>query len=441
MELSSLSNSIHNSKSSKFNKSDVINKNFINIFFVVQPKKFYNIFKTELSIDKSSEKTKKISQIKNSVSKEKNKLNTFSKTDKKNSKISKTLSTSNKNIVYANKNIIIKDITNNYNNINSNLIKPYNTKKTELKINEQNSGIISTDLTKNKNSRLYTGHKGTNKKNNSINEAKLNNSNLIPKKTKKIFNLSKNNKVFNTLEYNKSDSKNLIKNRNKKNNKEFGDSYEFNFTFNSYNNNFTQNNFNASYIKNTNKKNSKINLENCSNKKIINNFASVRNNILKDIKEIIKNKNNKTFIQKEKPKQNSKETKIGVIRKNNKKIKANDIYALKIQKIFRGYIFRKKNKLYNPINAKEKINSKNKVYIRKKILKKKSGLNLNINYNLSTYQNDYHLTEANLSKIKYTENKINTITQENKIEEIIIDRNKLFNVLGRPSITKNGSYK
>ena len=439
MELSSLNNSIHNSKSSKFNKSDVINKNFINIFFVVQPKKFYNIFKTELSIDKSSEKTKKISQIKNSVSKEKNKLNTFSKTDKKNSKISKTLSTSNKNIVYANKNIIIKDITNNYNSINSNLIKPYNNKNTELKINKQNSKIISTDLTKNKNSRLYTGHKESNIKKNSINEAKLNNSNLIPKKTKKIFNLSKNNKIFNTLEYNKSDSKNLIKNRNKKNNKEFGDSYEFNFTFNNYNNNFTQNNFNASYIKNTKKP--KINLENSSNKKIINNFASVRNNILKDIKEIIKNKNNKTFIQKENPKQNSKETKIGVIRKNNKKIKDNDIYAVKIQKIYRGYIFRKKNKLYTPINTKEKVNSKSKVYIRKKILKKKSGLNININYNLSTYQNDYHLTEANLSKIKYTENKINTITQENKIEEIIIDRNKLFNVLGRPSITKNGSYK
>lgn len=164
----------------------------------------------------------------------------------------------------------------------------------------------------------------------------------------------------------------------------------------------------------------------------------MRNNILKDIKEIIKNKNNKTFLQKEKPKQNSKESKIGVIRKKNKTIKANDIYAVKIQKIFRGYIFRKKNKLFIQINIKEKINSKSKVYIRKKILKKKSGLNLNINYNLSTYQNDYHLTEANLSKTKNAENKINSITQENKIEEIIIDRNKLFHVLG-PSITKNGS--
>ena len=320
--------------------------------------------------------------------------------------------------------------------MNSNIIQSYNNKKTKIKINKQNSGIFSTGLTKNKNSRLNTEHKESFIKNNSNNEVKLNNSNFISKKTKKIFKLSKNNKIFKTLEYNKSDSKNLIKNRNKKNNKEFGDSYEFNFTFNNYNNNFTQYNFNASYIKNTKKP--KINLENSSNKKIINNFASVRNNILKDIKEIIKNKNNKTFIQKENPKQNSKETKIGVIRKNNKKIKDNDIYAVKIQKIYRGYIFRKKNKLYTPINTKEKVNSKSKVYIRKKILKKKSGLNININYNLSTYQNDYHLTEANLSKTKNTENKINSITQENKIEEIIIDRNKLFNVLG-PSLTKNGS--
>ena len=320
--------------------------------------------------------------------------------------------------------------------MNSNIIQSYNNKKTKIKINKQNSGIFSKELTKNKNSRLNTEHKESTIKNNSKKEINLNNSNFIPKKTKKIFNLSKNNKIFKTLEYNKSDSKNLIKNKNKKNNKEFGDSYEFNFTFNNYNNNFTQNNFNASYIKNTKKP--KINLENSSNKKIINNFASVRNNILKDIKEIIKNKNNKTFLQKEKPKQNSKESKIGVIRKNNKTIKANDIYAVKIQKIFRGYIFRKKNKLFIQINIKEKINSKSKVYIRKKILKKKSGLNININYNLSTYQNDYHLTEANLSKTKNTENKINSITQENKIEEIIIDRNKLFNVLG-PSLTKNGS--
>ena len=154
----------------------------------------------------------------------------------------------------------------------------------------------------------------------------------------------------------------------------------------------------------------------------------------------MKNKNNKTFIQKEKPKQNSKETKIGVIRKNNKKIKVNDIYAVQIQKIYRGYILRKKNKLYTSINTKEKVNSKSKVYIRKKILKKKSGLNLNINYNLSTYQNDFHITDANLSKTKNTEHKINGITQENKIEEIIIDRNKLFNALG-PFLTKNGAQK
>ena len=61
---------------------------------------------------------------------------------------------------------------------------------------------------------------------------------------------------------------------------------------------------------------------------------------------------------------------------------------------------------------------------------------MNINYNLSNYQNDYCFTEANLPRTINREKKINNITQKNKIEEIIIDKNKLLNVLG-PSLTKN----
>ena len=374
--------------------------------------------------------------MKSYVSKEKVKLKSFSKSDKKNTKIFKTLSTKNKDLVYANKNIIIKDVTSNYNNINSNLMKSFNNKRNAQKINKQNPGNISIDIIKLKKNRINKAHKESIIKNNTINEFKLNNSNFIQEKSKKIFNLSKSNKTFKNIENKKSDIRNLIKNKNKRNNNEFGNSYEFNFTFNNFNNNITQNNFNGSYIKNTNKKSSKLILENTAKKKIINNFTSVRNYFFKDIKEIINEKNNRTFIQKERQNKKSKDSKIGIITKNNEKIKAKDSYSVKIQKIFRGYIFRKKYKPHIQINPKEKINSKSKVYIRKKVINKKSGLNLNTNHNLSNYQNDYHFTEANLVNTKKSENTIKNVKEGNKIEEIIIDKNKLFNVLC-PSITKN----
>ena len=154
----------------------------------------------------------------------------------------------------------------------------------------------------------------------------------------------------------------------------------------------------------------------------------MRNNILKDIKDIfIKDKNTKEKSQ------DNKIGKIGVIRKNKKK--NNDIYAIKIQKIFRGYILRKKYKFLHKKNKNEKINSNFGIYVRKKILNKKYGLNLNINDNIvPNYQKEYNLTEINLTQPKLTENNIyglnNNITQTNKIEEIIIDKNKLFKVLG-----------
>ena len=96
---------------------------------------------------------------------------------------------------------------------------------------------------------------------------------------------------------------------------------------------------------------------------------------------------------------------------------------------------RKKYKFLHKKNKNEKINSNFGIYVRKKILNKKYGLNLNINDNIvPNYQKEYNLTEINLTQPKLTENNIyglnNNITQTNKIEEIIIDKNKLFKVLG-----------
>ena len=159
----------------------------------------------------------------------------------------------------------------------------------------------------------------------------------------------------------------------------------------------------------------------------------MRKNILKDIKDIFIKDNNSKEMSKKDLKKDTKIGKIGVIRKNKKK--NNDIYVIKIQKIFREYIFRKNNKLIHRKKPNERINSNFGVYIRKKILNKKYGLNLNFNDNIVTnYQKEYKLTEMNLTQPKLTENNNyninNNVTQENKIEEIIIDKNKLINVLG-----------
>ena len=137
--------------------------------------------------------------------------------------------------------------------------------------------------------------------------------------------------------------------------------------------------------------------------------------------------------------------KIGVIRKNKKK--NNDIYAIKIQKIFRGYIFRKNNLYIKKLKGNTNPNSG--IYVKKKILTKKTGLRLNINNNLvSNNQREYNFTETNLTNSKMDGNNINNIIHQNKIEEIIIDKSKLYNVLG-PSIKRkessdmkmNNSYK
>ena len=354
-----------------------------------------------------------------------NKINLNSNRKSKNITFSKKLNNNNKNTISERKKIIINDINKNYTNTPE-IRKIFQEK---IKLNKLNNKNSSIDETNNKYLRLNTESNNTrfNLMNNTISEFKLNITKNTLKKNQKIIKPYLNEKDLKPIEKKKVTTS-IIKNKNKKNKFGFGDSYEFNFTFNNYNNNFTQDNINNTELKNINKKKNKIFIENLANKTIINDLTAMRNNILKDIKDIfIKDKNTKEKSQ------DNKIGKIGVIRKNKKK--NNDIYAIKIQKIFRGYILRKKYKFLHKKNKNEKINSNFGIYVRKKILNKKYGLNLNINDNIvPNYQKEYNLTEINLTQPKLTENNIyglnNNITQTNKIEEIIIDKNKLFKVLG-----------
>ena len=374
------------------------------------------------------------------LDKEKIKININTIRKSKNITHSKKLSKNDKNVVFESKKIIINDITKKY-NFTPVISKVFKDKIKRIKLEKSNNKNISLEEMNDKYSRLNTEEYNPrpNIMNNTISDFKLNITKNTLKKNPKINMAFFNEKDVKPIEKKKV-TKNIIKNKNKKNSYGFGDSYEFNFTFNNFNNNYTQNNIHNTEMKNSSKKKNRINLENLANKTIINDLASMRNNILKDIKDIIiKNKNKKESSKINLKQDNNKTGKIGVIRKNKKKNK--DIYAIKIQKIFRGYIFRRKNNKYiHRKNSKEKLNSNFGVYIRKKI-KKKLGMNLNINDNFfPNYRKEYNFTETNLTQPQLIENKeydINNNTQqENKIEEIIIDKNKLINVLG-PSKKRN----
>jgi hypothetical protein len=374
------------------------------------------------------------------LDKEKIKININTSRKSKNITHSKKLSKNDKNVVFESKKIIINDITKNY-NFTPVISKVFKDKIKRIKLEKSKNKNISLEEMNDKYSRLNTEvyNPRPNIMNNTISDFKLNITKNTLKNNPKINMAFFNEKYVKPIEKKKV-TKNIIKNKNKKNSYGFGDSYEFNFTFNNFNNNYTQNNIHNTEMKNSSKKKNRINLENLANKTIINDLASMRNNILKDIKDIIiKNKNKKESSKINLKQDNNKTGKIGVIRKNKKKNK--DIYAIKIQKIFRGYIFRRKNNKYiHRKNSKEKLNSNFGVYIRKKI-KKKLGMNLNINDNFfPNYRKEYNFTETNLTQPQLIENKeydINNNTkQENKIEEIIIDKNKLINVLG-PSKKRN----
>ena len=138
-----------------------------------------------------------------------------------------------------------------------------------MKINKLKADDISMNLISHKFNKIDSDLLNINNMNRTISDFKLTKTNYILKK--------------NTLK-----DKITKPSENKKTKFEMGDSYEFNFTFNNFNNNFTQNNINGNYFKTSDKKRKKINSEKEANKTIINDFTLVRNNIINDIKNIIK---------------------------------------------------------------------------------------------------------------------------------------------------------
>ena len=332
-------------------------------------------------------------------------------------------------IFFENKNKIINDNKKKNKNC-ADLDEEFNDKIGKIKINKLNISEIHSYISKysnNKTNNEDNEESFINKMNNTERDFRLNSSNYMSKKQKKIIKSSLKNKVIKTIDNTHKKTKRKIKNKNIKN-CDTGNSYEFNFTFNNFHNNITQNNYNDNESKSIKKNKNNIIFEKLANKTIFNGFSSVNNNIINHLNDFISK--NKTI---EKDKIGNKIKKIGVIRKNKNKNKDKTKYIIKIQKIFRGYIFRKKYK--NEKNTLEKMHSNIGIYIRKKILNKKlkHNINLNITDNLTmNYRNKWYETENNLNKTKIKEN---NICRVNKIEEIIIDKNKLLSVLG-PSIKR-----
>ena len=332
-------------------------------------------------------------------------------------------------IFFENKNKIINDNKKKNKNC-ADLDEEFNDKIGKIKINKLNISEIHSYISKysnNKTNNEDNEESFINKMNNTERDFRLNRSNYMSKKQKKIIKSSLKNKVIKTIDNTHKKTQRKIKNKNIKN-CDTGNSYEFNFTFNNFHNNITQNNYNDNESKSIKKNKNNIIFEKLANKTIFNGFSSVNNNIINHLNDFISK--NKTI---EKEKIGNKIKKIGVIRKNKNKNKDKTKYIIKIQKIFRGYIFRKKYK--NEKNTLEKMHSNIGIYIRKKILNKKlkHNINLNITDNLTmNYRNKWYETENNLNKTKIKEN---NICRVNKIEEIIIDKNKLLSVLG-PSIKR-----
>ena len=332
-------------------------------------------------------------------------------------------------IFFENKNKIINDNKKKNKNC-ADLDEEFNDKIGKIKINKLNISEIHSYISKysnNKTNNEDNEESFINKMNNTERDFRLNSSNYMSKKQKKIIKSSLKNKVIKTIDNTHKKTQRKIKNKNIKN-CDTGNSYEFNFTFNNFHNNITQNNYNDNESKSIKKNKNNLIFEKLANKTIFNGFSSVNNNIINHLNDFISK--NKTI---EKEKIGNKIKKIGVIRKNKNKNKDKTKYIIKIQKIFRGYIFRKKYK--NEKNTLEKMHSNIGIYIRKKILNKKlkHNINLNITDNLTmNYRNKWYETENNLNKTKIKEN---NICRVNKIEEIIIDKNKLLSVLG-PSIKR-----
>jgi hypothetical protein len=254
-------------------------------------------------------------------------------------------------------------------------------------------------------------------KNDRLNSRELskskNNKTLKKESNEKLLKNSFNDKILEHIEKKKIAKNIIIQNRIK--NINYGDSYEFNFTFNNFNSNYTYNNLNNS-VKDSGKSSKKITIKTIPSENIINEFklvnpSSVKNNILGGIHKLFKNnKEIKDNIKKERS-----EKQFRFIRQKDK-----DIYAIKIQKVLRGYLFRKN---YRSNLSNNKTISNFGIYIKKKIFANhRNGQRLssnntskNLNYN------------SNIAKIR--ENYRSNNNSENKIEEIIINKNKMLKVL------------
>ena len=135
------------------------------------------MFKNNESIEKI--KQKKTIDSKNTYSKEKEKLKYNSKKKNKNIKKFSNLNKSNKNHVYENKNIIINDITDNYNNTQTNFCKAFNNKIKKIKLSKLKDDDSSMDIISHKYNKLNTGLINLDNMNKTISDSKLSKSNYI----------------------------------------------------------------------------------------------------------------------------------------------------------------------------------------------------------------------------------------------------------------------
>lgn len=251
-------------------------------------------------------------------------------------------------------------------------------------------------------------------KNDRLNSRELskskNNKTSKKESNEKLLKNSFNDKILEHIEKKKLAKNIIIQNRIK--NINYGDSYEFNFTFNNFNSNYTYNNLNNS-VKDSGKSSKKITIKTIPSEKIIHEFklvnpSSVKNNILGGIHKLFKNdKEIKDNIKKERS-----EKQFHFKRQNDK-----DYYVTKIQKVFRGYLLRRSYR-FNLSNNKTISNFG--IYIKKKVF--------------VNNRNRHRLSSNNTSKnINYNSNirgsYLSNNNSENKIEEIIINKNKMLKVL------------
>ena len=413
----------------------------------LQALNFYKRFKKEISIDQShnSPKKEKPKRNINSVNSIRDR-NLSQNSLKRNSNIANLEKNKKKpKIIFENRNIVINDITKKYSKNKNTIFTDIKKIGVIHKLKTDNSTLNSSSKYKNEKldsesnkTKDNSAIKGTSSIRKSENRTDFKNrsknikgiKHTVSKNLMKTSYNEKKQTSDNNNNNNKSkNNKNNIQNKIKKN-EQGGDSYEFNFTFNNYNSNFTYNNLNGNIIKEDNKKSDKILFQGLSHENIINKFnsinsTSVRNNILGGIKNIL-NKNKKDD-QKE---TSSKDIKKIIIKKKKRKNDRN-YCATKIQKVFRGYYYRKYKKINKENNNNENDNNnKNNirtVYIKKKIVNNRSSLNYNAN-NTDKNLIGKSLKERNLLNLKNNSKTIEN-DNENKIQEIIIDKRKIFNAL------------